>query len=124
MGFFDDLSDTLFSAGKTVSEKARNTADVARTQYEIKETELKIRDLYVEFGKKYYKEHKDEDTDEFNELKAAKSKLDDLKQEVNAYRGTRVCPKCGAVVSKNAQFCSKCGADLSEAASDDTETED
>jgi len=102
------------SAGRTVSDKAKDLSGVAKLQYEIKLKEDYLNKAYRELGKRYYDEHHEESPEDFAEIDAAKEALDDLRQELSEKKGSDLCPKCGASVPKGSDFCNRCGTKLND----------
>ena len=65
MNVFDKIGKTLSDAGKTAAEagkdaadKAKNFAEVTKLNHQISQCESRMRDVYVEIGKKFYEENK------------------------------------------------------------------
>ena len=117
MDLFDKLSDTIVSAGKEVSQKAKGMTDVAKLQYEIKTKEDFVNTKYRELGEQYYMAHKDDEdleNEAFEEIEIALQRIQDIKEEIMDLKGAKACPKCGAKVAENASFCSVCGAKVND----------
>ena len=60
MEFFDKLSESLVSAGKDVSQKAKDVSEIAKLKLDIKSKEDYVQKQYEELGRSYYEKHKDE----------------------------------------------------------------
>lgn len=56
MGYFDKFAETVTSKGKVVTEKAKETAELARLKLKVKEQEEAMKKAYIELGKRYYEE--------------------------------------------------------------------
>ena len=115
MGFFDDLGDTLVSAGKDVSKKAKDLSGVAKLNLDIKAKEDFVQRQYAEIGRQYYEAHKDDDAVEFEQMASieeALESIEDMRRDLLMIKGAKKCPKCGAQVPEEAEFCSKCGTKL------------
>ena len=61
MEFFDKLSESLVSAGKDVSQKAKDVSEIAKLKLDIKSKEDYVQKQYEELGRSYYEKHKDEE---------------------------------------------------------------
>ena len=59
MEFFDKLSESLVSAGKDVSQKAKDVSEIAKLKLDIKSKEDYVQKQYEELGRSYYEKHKD-----------------------------------------------------------------
>ena len=110
MDFFNKLSDSIVSAGKEVSEKAKDMTDAGRLQYDISRKKAEINDKYRVLGKKYYSEHRDEKDDSVVAITAALEELHDMEKRLADVKGGVRCDKCGAIVPNGSSFCGKCGA--------------
>ena len=62
MEFFDKLSESLVSAGKDVSQKAKDVSEIAKLKLDIKSKEEYVQKQYEELGRSYYEKHKDEES--------------------------------------------------------------
>ena len=118
--FFDKIQDAVIFAGREVKEAAGDLSERAKLRYEIRTREGYLNELYMELGKKYYMEHKDDEREEegglnsFTEVKNLLEELDDLRAELANKKGARHCPRCGAQVSQDSDYCGKCGAFMHE----------
>ena len=110
MDFFNKISDSLVSAGKEVTEKAKDMTDAGRLQYDISKKKADINDKYRALGKKYYSEHRDEKDDSIVSITAALEELHDLERRLADVKGGIRCEKCGAIVPTGSSYCGKCGA--------------
>ena len=61
MSFFDEMKESLVSAGKDVSQKAKEVSGIARLKLDIKSKEDYVEKQYAILGRMYYEQHKDED---------------------------------------------------------------
>lgn len=114
MGFLDNLSDSIVNTTKDIGKMAQNTGDMAKIQYDKKVKEQELTKLYEKLGKKYYDEHKDEDSEEIKEITAALLRIQELSNELMEKKGGKACPKCGALVKSGAMYCSECGEKVND----------
>lgn len=114
--FLDRVSDTVMTAGKVVSDKARNVTDITKAKYELSTKESELKDKYRLIGERFFEEHKDDHDEKYDEVFAEIERLKDEIEEINdkivGLKGSKLCPSCGAEVSEGANFCGKCGASL------------
>ena len=107
MEFFDKLSESLVSAGKDVSQKAK---DVSEEDY--------VQKQYEELGRSYYEKHKDEEeceeAEQFFLIREAVEEIERMKAEVLRIQGSAECPKCGAKMPEGAVYCSNCGTKMDD----------
>ena len=99
MAFFDSMKETLTTAGRDVSQKAKEVSGVAKLKLDIKSKEDALNKEYIALGKRYYDMQKE-------------GEIADMKDEVVRMQGGACCPHCGAVIPEGAAFCSKCGAKM------------
>ena len=119
MSFFDEMKESLVSAGKDVSQKAKEVSEIARLKLDIKSKEDYVEKQYAILGRMYYEQHKDEEAAEEEQFKVIKEALEDIehmKAEVLNLQGAAECPNCGERMPQGAAFCSKCGTILSTVA--------
>lgn len=118
MDFFDKLGETLMSAGKDVSQKAKDVSEVAKLKIDIHLKEDFVEKQYAALGRAYYEKHKEEtdceEAEQFFLIKEALEEIERMKAEVLKIQGATECPKCGAKVPDAATFCSSCGAKLDD----------
>ncbi len=107
---FDNLRDKLVATGKDVSEKAKETAAIAKLQTQISVERNKLKGLYTDLGKAYYENPEDEN------IAAYKDSIDAIMEVIASYekeladmKGLKTCVGCGAPMAKEVLFCSKCG---------------
>ena len=116
MDFFDKLGESIVTAGKDVSQKAKDLSGVAKLNLDIKNKEDYISKQYIEIGKMYYEAHKNEDAGEFLEQMAviteAQESIVSMREEIMKLKGAKQCPNCGAQVTEGAAFCGKCGTKM------------
>ena len=111
MEFFDKLSESLVSAGKDVSQKAKDVSEIAKLKLDIKSN-------YEELGRSYYEKHKDEEeceeAEQFFLIREAVEEIERMKAEVLRIQGSAECPKCGAKMPEGAVYCSNCGTKMDD----------
>lgn len=54
MAFFDNMKETLTSAGRDVSQKAKEVSNIAKLKMDIKSKQDALDKQYIELGKHYY----------------------------------------------------------------------
>lgn len=110
---FEYLGSTISAAGKDGVNKAKELRDAAKLSMDIKERENSIRKMFIELGKAYYHDHKNDEDPEFDlvlAIRAAYEEIGELKASKDEIRGVRRCVCCGSIVAKDAKFCANCGA--------------
>ena len=60
MDFFDRMGEKLVTAGRDVTQKAKDLSGTAKLNLDIKAKEDFIEKQYAQIGKLYYEDHKDE----------------------------------------------------------------
>lgn len=109
-----DKAKEIFSVAK---QKTDETVTIAKKKYEITVLEGKVNKAYTELGKCAYTELADKEVSE--NIKRLIDEITNLKQQIEIERAEliktkskRVCPKCSAAVSDDANFCNVCGEKL------------
>lgn len=117
MDLFEKLGETIVTAGKDVSQKAKDISGVAKLKMDIKSKEDFVEKQYALIGKKYYEAHKDDDVLDYGEvsvIEEALQTIEVMKAQLLELKGAKKCPKCGAEVSEEAHFCESCGIKLDD----------
>ena len=117
MDLFNKIGETLASAGKDVSQKAKDLSGTAKLSFDIKSKEDYVQKMYAEIGRQYYEDHKDDVENLYEEMPLIKEALDvieDMKKELQSLKGGRVCPRCGEKVGENDAYCRSCGEKLED----------
>lgn len=118
MEFFDKLGESLVSAGKDVSQKAKDISEVAKLKLDIKSKEDYVEKQYAALGAAYYEKHKDEEgceeAEQFFLIKEALEEIERMKAEMLRIQGAAECPNCGARMPEDAAFCSSCGTKMDD----------
>ena len=110
----EQVKTELINAAGEVSDRAKDVSNIISLQRELKKKEAFAEALYIEFGQKYYEEHKDDQNEDFTDLRATLQRIEELKEEITDIKGTQTCGNCGAKIPEGAAFCSKCGAKIGE----------
>lgn len=112
MAFFESMKETLTTAGRDVSQKAKEVSGVAKLKLDIKSKEDALNKEYIALGKRYYEMHKEGEVadEEIANISTLLNEIADLKDEVLRTQGACVCSECGATLPSGTAFCSKCGA--------------
>ncbi len=118
MSAWDDIKDTLTTAGRDVSQKAKEVSEIAKLKLDIRSKEDFVEKQYIALGAAYYAAHKN-DTDsakaeQFRIISEALSEIDRMKKQVLILKGAAECPKCGAKMPEDAAFCSSCGTKMDD----------
>ena len=107
---FDNLRDKLVATGKDVSEKAKETAAIAKLQTQISVERNKLKGLYTDLGKAYYENPEDENIVAYRDsITAIMEVIASYEKELADMKGLKTCVGCGAPMAKEVLFCSKCG---------------
>jgi rubrerythrin len=114
MAFLDKLGETLVSAGKDVSQKAKDLSGSAKLTMDIRAKEDQLEGLYKELGKKYYEAHSEESDEQIVQIKELLAVIEDMKKERLDLKGAMVCPRCGKEISAGDSYCKACGMKLED----------
>lgn len=116
MSFLDSMKTELLSAGRDVSQKAKEVSGIAKLKIDIKSKEDALNKQYIELGKKYYDMHKEGEMpeEEITNISTLLNEIEDLKDEILKIQGACTCPQCGMTLPEGTVFCSRCGAKLAQ----------
>ncbi len=115
MGFFNNL-------GKKTTEATTKIAREAKLKMKITENKQKIKDLYMEIGRKNYENHvREEDIDinefikdDFSKIDKFSKEIEDARKEILVLNNKKMCKKCFAEINNDDKFCPKCGEKQTE----------
>lgn len=118
MGAWDDLKDSLFAAGRDVSQKAKEVSEIAKIKMDIRAKEDFVEKQFAALGRAYYEANKDnaddKDSETFTVIKGAIDEIERMNQQMLDLQGVVRCPNCGKKSPIGTCFCSDCGAKLEE----------
>ena len=106
MSFFDEMKESLVSAGKDVSQKAKEASGVAKLKLDVKSKEDYVEKQYAELGRTYFDAHRDDEenaeNEQFKVIKEALAEIERMKTEILNLQGAAECPNCGARMPQGA----------------------
>jgi len=114
MGIFDDISDSIANTTRDLGKMAHNAGDMTKLQYDKKVKENELIKLYEKLGKKYYEEHKNDDSEQIKEITAVRLRIEEINNDIMALKGGVACPRCGALVKNGSRYCSACGEKIED----------
>lgn len=117
MDFFTKLGDTISATGRDVSQKAKDLTGLAKINMDIRSKEEYVLKQYMEIGRQYYEQHKEDAEPGFAEvglIKETLKEIEALKDEAAEKKGLKKCQSCGAILSVEDAYCNKCGAKYEE----------
>lgn len=114
MSILNDVKETLTTAGRDVSQKAKEVTGVTKLKLDIKEKEDELDRLYIELGKLYYDMHKEAEmpVQQITNISTRLNEIADLREEMLRIQGACNCPQCGFTMPEGTAFCSKCGTKM------------
>lgn len=116
MGFFDNLSGKIVSAGQGAVQKGKDMADIARFNSLVADEEKKINNCYYQIGKYYAQKHENDFEEDFaglfEALNVSIKNYNEYKNRVKVLKGIVNCPNCGAEVMNNLLYCNVCGQQM------------
>lgn len=118
MSTWENLKGSLFSAGRDVSQKAKEVSEVAKLKMDIRTKEDFVEKQYAILGRAYYEANKDDinerDAEQFGVITEALEEIARMTQQVLDIQGVVQCPNCGKKMPSDNTFCSDCGARLDD----------
>ena len=118
MANWENIKDSLFAAGRDVSQKAKEVSEVAKLKMDIHAKEDFVEKQFAILGRAYYEVKKDnvsaEEEEQFEVIKEALDEIERMNQQMLDIQGVVVCPNCGKKVPADNCYCSTCGAKLDD----------
>lgn len=114
MSIFNQIGKKISDAGQETAVKAKNFAEIAKFNTKISDIEDRISILFLELGKEYYEENKDneEAIEKIKEINSAYNEISYYKEQIKLIKGVEKCPNCGGDINNGSAFCSFCGAKI------------
>lgn len=115
MDFFDNAVSKAKEAIDVACQKTTEVVTTQKQKFDIAAIENKRDKDFEALGKLYFETVKDSDIDNaevkalVSEIKDKNEKIKALRDEINATKNQRTCPKCSAAIANDAVYCSACG---------------
>lgn len=113
MAFFDEAKKNINQVSQSAMQKTKDLSEIAKLNSSITECENKIRELYSKIGYETYRAYIDAVVPETEPLLMEVSSLyqtiDANRNRINELNAAKLCPNCGAKISKKHLFCGNCG---------------
>jgi len=91
MDFFEKLGDTISAKGKEAADKAKEMAEIANLKSQIATCEEVIKKNYLEIGRLFMEQYKDEPDSPFEKQRTAilnaQNGIQDLQRKINEIKG-------------------------------------
>ena len=110
-----ELKETVFKITNSITKTSGEIFKSAKLTINLASEEDKLKSIYTEIGKKVHEIYIYGGTlgaafdDKIELAEAQQKKINDLKNRIDAVKGTKTCAACGKTTEKNAEFCPKCG---------------
>lgn len=118
MDYINKAINAITKTGNEVGQKAKGTAEIAKLKNKIMTKENSIKYIYAEIGKYVYENLKEDAPEEIAEkmakIDAELAEIAKCKEEINKFKGIRLCEKCGKEVAATSAFCPSCGTKMPE----------
>lgn len=117
MNFIDDFTQKLTQTGQSAIQKTKEYAESVKINSRISDEERKLNGIYQQIGKQYCISHQESCEPEFSELlgkvKTVEKNIAELREQMNAQKGSAKCQSCGSELPPDAKFCAVCGTAVS-----------
>ena len=122
MASWEGIKDSLFAAGRDVSQKAKEVSEIAKLKMDVHAKEDFVEKQFAALGRAYFEKNKEngsvDDAEAFSVIQEALEEINRMNQQILDIQGVIVCPKCGKKVPSGNSFCSDCGEKLDEVVAD------
>lgn len=117
----DFLDNAVSKAKEAIDVACKKTNEIVSNQkqkFDVVAIENKRAKDFEALGKLYFDMIKDTEVDNETvnkivaEIKEKNSRIDALKEEINAVKNKKICPQCGSAIDKMSVYCNICGAKL------------
>ncbi len=114
MAFFEDIGKKLTDVGQNVARQTKNFSDITQLNSSISDSEKRISQLFIQLGKEYYENHKDEENEVISEISRLYTQIFECREKIKQIKGVTKCESCGADVPLESAFCNSCGAKVNK----------
>lgn len=115
---FNVLKDTVTTKSKEVAQKAKDMADIASINSQIKNEQEAINRALADIGQQVFDMEKDNPDSVYQKQIAAivKSQFNivTFEKEIAEIKGYKKCPSCGKDIPFENSHCGNCGAEYKE----------
>jgi len=118
----DDWKNTIADITRSITKTSGDLLKTTKLSMALVSEEGNLKALYMELGKKVHEIYAYGGSlgkffdEKYKELQAVEAKIEDLRAQMDAAKGTRSCPACGHTAARLAEFCPKCGKSMDGAA--------
>jgi len=116
-----ELKETVFKITSSITKTSGEIFKSAKLSINLAAEEDRLKSIYTDIGKKVHEIYIYGGSlgaafdDKIELAEAQQKKINDLKNRIDAVKGTKTCAVCGKTMEKNAEFCPKCGNKSGEA---------
>jgi len=110
-----ELKETVVKITNSITKTSGEIFKNAKLSINLASEEEKLKSIYNEIGKKVHEIYIYGGSlgtafdDKIKLAEAQQEKINDLRNRIDAVKGTKTCVSCGKTMEKNAEFCPKCG---------------
>jgi len=125
-----ELKETVVKITNSITKTSGEIFKSAKLSINLASEEEKLKSIYTEIGKKVHEIYIYGGSlgtafdDKIQLAEAQQEKINDLRNRIDAVKGTKTCVSCGKTMDKNAEFCPKCGHRSGEPAMRNKKTEE
>ena len=105
---FDEIKESIMSAGKYVSQNASIATSKANLKINLKTKTDLLEKEYAKLGREYFSKMTKKEKANYANITALEEEVKKLNAELDTLNDARVCQKCGAKLSKDIKECPNC----------------
>ena len=114
--FIDTAIDKAKEVFDVACKKTEKAVTISKQRFDIASMESKREKTYAKLGKVCFKEMKDTDNGEMEqligEINKLNSDIDTARTKLAEIKNKRICPNCGQAIENISVFCNFCGEKL------------
>lgn len=114
----ESMGDAAGVTARAAGKYAGGLLDAAKLNMRIFDLNTEVSTLLREIGQSVYDAHKGAGVDDaalderLRAIGEKKTEIESLRARINALRGSRPCPRCGADCGREDAYCRRCGGAL------------
>ena len=118
MATFEEILNMAREGAEKVGQKTSDFVEITRMKMNIAELEKEIAATYEGLGRLVYDAQKSgQDCDDLvraciENIEELQADVDEIRDQLYAFKHMKKCAACGAVNDEDADFCNKCGKPL------------
>ena len=117
MGFFEEAVEKAKEVYDIAAKKTSEVVSIQKLKFQASQVNSKLSKDFETLGRLYFESVKEsgeqtEYVEIVDSIVEKLAQLDEIEEQINEQRKTKVCSNCGVKNDETASFCNNCGEEL------------